>query len=163
MIILVSDTSVLIDLERGGLLEAAFSCGMTLVVPDLLYEKELEEENGPYLRSLGLGVSTLSPDELSAVQQLQKQKPGLSTPDCFALICATRPAHALVSGDKALRNEAKRRTVTVYGLLWLLDQMAATGVGAAHLFAGLSAISAHRGCRLPRDEVKARLAQWEPE
>ena len=27
MIVLVSDTSVLIDLERGGLLEAAFACG----------------------------------------------------------------------------------------------------------------------------------------
>ncbi len=27
MIVLVSDTSVLIDLERGGLLEAEFACG----------------------------------------------------------------------------------------------------------------------------------------
>ena len=27
MIVLVSDTSVLIDLERGGLLETAFACG----------------------------------------------------------------------------------------------------------------------------------------
>jgi hypothetical protein len=60
MIILVSDTSILIDLERGGLLEAAFSCGMTLVVPDLLYERELADENGPYLKSLGLGVVSLS-------------------------------------------------------------------------------------------------------
>ena len=46
MIILVSDTSILIDLERGGLLEAAFACGLTMVVPDLLYERELEPENG---------------------------------------------------------------------------------------------------------------------
>ncbi|MEI2713936.1 MAG: hypothetical protein V9G04_11790 [Nocardioides sp.] len=55
MIILVSDTSILIDLERGGLLEAAFSCGLTMVVPDLLYERELEPENGALLRKLGLG------------------------------------------------------------------------------------------------------------
>ncbi|MCW3618671.1 hypothetical protein K6Y76_37205, partial [Burkholderia cenocepacia] len=63
MIILVSDTSVLIDLERGGLLEAAFSCGLTMAVPDLLYERELETENGPLLRKLGLGVVALTPDE----------------------------------------------------------------------------------------------------
>ena len=55
MIILVSDTSILIDLERGGLLEASFSCGLTMVVPDLLYERELEPENGALLRKLGLG------------------------------------------------------------------------------------------------------------
>ena len=45
MIVLVSDTSVLIDLERGGLLEVAFSCGHQLVVPDLLYVLELEPED----------------------------------------------------------------------------------------------------------------------
>ena len=56
MIILVSDTSILIDLERGGLLEAAFSCGLTMVVPDLLYERELEP--GELLGSL-VGKLTL--------------------------------------------------------------------------------------------------------
>jgi len=64
MIILVSDTSVLIDLERGGLLEQAFSCGLTMVVPDLLYARELEPDNGPLLRKLGLGVVALNPDEV---------------------------------------------------------------------------------------------------
>ena len=47
MIILVSDTSVLIDLERGSLLELAFSCGLVMVVPDLLYTRELASEK-PY-------------------------------------------------------------------------------------------------------------------
>ena len=70
MIILVSDTSVLIDLERGGLLEHAFSCGLTMVVPDLLYERELEPENGPLLRQLGLGVVALNFDEVVFAQQL---------------------------------------------------------------------------------------------
>jgi hypothetical protein len=37
MVVLVSDTSVLIDLERGNLLETAFACGLTMIVPDLLY------------------------------------------------------------------------------------------------------------------------------
>lgn len=59
MIILVSDTSVLIDLERGGLLEPAFSCGLPMVVPDLLYARELEADTGPFLRTLGLGVVAL--------------------------------------------------------------------------------------------------------
>ena len=61
MTILVSDTSVLIDLERGELLNHAFACGLTMVVPDLLYARELESDNGPLLRKLGLGIVALDP------------------------------------------------------------------------------------------------------
>lgn len=127
MIILVSDTSVLIDLERGGLLEPAFSCDLTMVVPDLLFARELEAENGPLLRTHGLGVVALNPDEVDFAQQLRKLRPGLSLPDCFALSCARRQGHALVSGDKLLRAEAQARHCVVYGLLWVLDQMEASG------------------------------------
>lgn len=161
MIILVSDTSILIDLERGGLLEAAFSCGHALVVPDLLYQKELEDENGPYLRTLGLGVVALSPDEVTMAQTVKAQRLTLSLPDCFALCCAMRPSHMLVSGDKALRNEAKARLGNVYGLLWLLDQMAASNsVPKSLLHDGLSRIAADPRCRQPKDEVNARLNAW---
>jgi len=107
MIILVSDTSVLIDLERGGLLESAFSCGLTMVVPDLLYERELEDDNGPLLQHLGLSVVALAPEEVAFAQQLRTQRVGLSLPDCFALSCARRPNHALITGDKLLRTEAQ--------------------------------------------------------
>lgn len=83
MIILVSDTSILIDLDRGGLLEAAFSCGLTMVVPDLLYESELEKENGQYLKTLGLGVINLNPNEVTMAQSVHSQRPALSLPWVF--------------------------------------------------------------------------------
>ena len=162
MIILVSDTSILIDLERGGLLEAAFSCGLTMVVPDLLYERELESENGPFLRRLGLGVVTLTPEEVMLAQQLRTARTALSLPDCFALSCATRPNHALVTGDKILRNEATRRQITVYGLLWMLDQMSASGsIEKSMLHEGLTLISSDCRCRLPHHEVRIRLDVWD--
>lgn len=161
MTILVSDTSVLIELERGGLLEPAFSCGLVMVVPDLLYQKEIEEENGPYLRALGLGVVSLTPDEVEFAQTIKVQRPALSLPDCFALTCAHRPEHILVTGDGKLRKEAENRDVQVCGLLWILDQMEACG-NFSHtlLHEGLSQISAHTRCRLPKDEVKKRLTKW---
>ncbi|KQW69846.1 hypothetical protein [Methylibium sp. Root1272] len=163
MVILVSDTSVLIDLERGGLLEPAFSCGLTMVVPDLLYARELESDNGPLLRRLGLGVVALTPDEVVFAQELRQQQPGLSLPDCFALSCALRPEHALVTGDKLLRTEAQSWKCTVYGLLWILDQMEASGtVGTATLHEGLTRISNHHRCRLPKSEVQGRMQRWSP-
>ena len=161
MIILVSDTCILIDLERGGLLEAAFSCGFTMVVPDLIYDVELANDIGPYLKSLGMGVVALTPQEVALAQQAQTQRPTLSLPDCFALSCAHRVDHALVSGDKNLRSEAKNRKLIVYGLLWLLDQMESCGIPAQQLHAGLTLVENHPRCRLPKDEVKARLLKWE--
>ena len=161
MVILVSDTSVLIELERGGLLEPAFSCGLAMVVPDLLYQKEIEEENGPYLRMLGLGVVSLTPDEVEVAQAIRMQRPALSLPDCFALTCALRQDHLLVTGDMTLRKEATTRNAQVCGLLWLLDQMEACGkFSFSLLHEGLSKIDAHQRCRLPKEEVKIRLLKW---
>lgn len=161
MIILVSDTSILIDLDRGGLLEATFGCGFTMIVPDLLYERELESENGAYLRSLGLGVVSLSSEEVANAQALKSDRKALSLPDCFALSCATRPNHILLTGDKALRTEALAKDAQAFGLLWLLDQMAATGnVSPSTLHEGLVRISSHQRCRLPALEVRKRLESW---
>lgn len=161
MILLVSDTSILIELERGGLLESAFSGDWTMVVPDLLYERELLSENGPYLRSLGLGVVELSPDEVSFAQQVKRSRPVLSLADCFALTCAQRTNHVLLSGDKVLRAEARARNGVVYGVLWLLDQMHAATVSPALLVDGLIKIQAHPRCWLPKDEVQMRLRLWQ--
>lgn len=162
MILLVSDTSILIDLDRGGLLEAAFSGNWTMIVPDLLYERELLSENGPYLRSLGLGVVEISPDEVLYAQTLKRARPALSLADCFALTCARRANHVLLSGDKILREEARTRNGVVYGVLWLLDQMHAARVSPALLFDGLTKIYAHPRCRLPKEEVQVRLKRWTP-
>lgn len=161
MIILVSDTSILIDLERGGLLEATFSCGMTLVVPDLLYERELADEDGPYLKSLGLGVVSLSPAEVALAQEVSQARKGLSLPDCFALSCATRPDHVLVTGDRLLKKEASNRLGAAFGLLWMLDLIYESGhVPPGNLIDGLTRIVQHPRARLPADEVRKRLTNW---
>jgi hypothetical protein len=159
--ILVSDSSVLIDLERGGLLEAAFICGHTLVVPDLLYEVELKDPNGSYLIELGLAVIELTPDEVQLAQDVQNSRRALSTADCFALACASRPQHTLLAGDGSLRAEATARNIHCSGVFWLLDQMAASGkITQSVLCQGLLKISQHPRCRLPKGEIEKRRKTW---
>jgi len=51
--VFVSDTSVLIDLERGSFLEPVFRPPFDFAVPDLLYERELREHGGPELIDMG--------------------------------------------------------------------------------------------------------------
>jgi hypothetical protein len=60
MTILVSDTSVLIDLERGELIACAFKLSATFAVPDVLYERELRDYGGEELVKLGLKFQSLA-------------------------------------------------------------------------------------------------------
>jgi len=56
---LISDTSVLIDLEGGHFLEATLRLSFEFRVPDLLYKRELKDYNGSQLLGLGLKIASL--------------------------------------------------------------------------------------------------------
>src|SRR5215475_3156796 len=75
MTILVSDTSVLIDLERGDLLDSCFRLPHEFAVTDLLYARELADHGGPALRELGLRVEELDGQEVSAAQAVLGNTP----------------------------------------------------------------------------------------
>lgn len=153
-VVVVSDTSVLIDLERGSLLEAAFRLPFAFAVPDLLYERELRGNRGARLLELGLRVSELDGSGVEQALAYRRREPALSLPDCFALTLATRGDWTLLTGDAALRRLAQQVKVDCHGLLWLLDEMlVAHAATPATLHAGLLAISEHPRCRLPAAEV----------
>lgn len=161
MSILVIDSSVLIDLERGGVLESLFGIGLSFVVPDLLYRRELVNANGPLLRTLGLAVVELSSIEVLLAQDIRREAPGLSLPDTFSLVCATRADHVLLTGDGLLRAQAQERAVEVHGVLWLLDILERKEtVAKTQLYEALTRITSHRRCRLPKAEVNVRLQRW---
>lgn len=161
MLVLVSDSSVLIDLERGNLLEAVFSLPDRLIVPDYLYKQELQEYNGQILCDLGLQVAELSPASVERAEGYRKISRALSLSDSFALSLAKEHGFILLTGDQKLRVLAEQETVDVHGLLWLLDRMEAQAVCAlAVLNHGLQRITAHPRCRLPAKEVNARFARY---
>ena len=90
--ILVSDTSVLIDLERGGLLEAIFALPHQFAVPDLLYDREMRGEWGDRLVGLGLQVAEVSAEGVGNALRYRQQRSTLSVPDSFALALAKSAA-----------------------------------------------------------------------
>lgn len=106
MRVLVSDTSVLIDLERSGLLEAAFRLSWEFAVPDLLYKRELRDHNGPELLRLGLRVEALKPEAVHRALEYQRRVPALSLPDTFAITLAKVKGRILLAGDGELRRRA---------------------------------------------------------
>lgn len=158
---LVSDTSVLIDLERGGFLEAAFSLSWEFAVPDLLYEGELHNYGGKRLVELGLRVAELEPGEVAQALTYRQQQVALSLADTFALSLAASRGWTLLTGDGRLRDLARSERVTCHGVLWVLDRLheeAAASVRVLH--DGLTTIAAHPRCRLPKREITVRLEQF---
>ncbi len=161
MQVLVSDTSVLIDLERGSLLATCFRLPFRFVVPDLLYERELKNQGGAELMRLGLVVEPLDGDGVSRALEYRKRVPALSLPDCFGLALAQTLSWVLLSGDKLLSQLAADEAVECHGILWLLDKMDAAGVAdIRELRDGLTAISRHPRCRLPKSEIRRRLTSY---
>lgn len=158
MRVLVSDTSVLVDLERGALLEAVFNLPFQLTVPDLLYERELKDHGGTELMALGLNVSELTDETLQLAVSYTRSNKELSLPDCFALALAKTNNWTLLTGDGKLRQKASGEQVACHGVLWLFDRMMEHGVLDTPLLrSGLQAIANHPRCRLPRAEIKRRL------
>lgn len=161
MPILVSDTSVLIDLERGRLLEEMFRLPFEFAVPDLLYARELAGPLGDQLVALGLRVEVLTPSELSRATVVRRRNASLSTPDTFAFAIAESRKWTLLTGDGSLRELALAERVDMHGVLWLLDQLAdGNHVTLDLLHQGLTTIFAHPRCRLPAQEVRRRLVRF---
>lgn len=161
MKILVSDTSVLIDLERGGLRDSCFGLSFEFAVPDLLYARELADYGGPELVALGLRVEGLTAAELTIAQDTRTAHPRLSLPDAYAYALASARGWTLLTGDGELRALADANTIPFFGVLWVLDQLFESGVVAGDaLAAGLDVIAAHPRCRLPRAEIQVRMERY---
>ncbi len=161
MKILVSDTSVLVDLERANLLYACFRLPYEFAVPDLLYKKELADFGGPELIARGLRIEELTGDEVAAAQHVRWIRPMLSLPDAFAYALASSRAWRLLTGDGELRALAQVERVTFHGVLWVLDSLFDAQIAEAEIIVtGLEAIAAHPRCRLTRGDIELRKSCW---
>lgn len=161
MTILVSDTSVLIDLERGQFLDLCFHLPIEFAVPDLLYRRELAEYGGPELIAHGLRVEELTSAELTVAQHVRGARPKLSLPDAYAYSLASGRQWGLLSGDGELRALAQAEQIPLYGVLWVTDQLFdARIIEAAVVVTGLETIAAHPRCRLPDAEIQVRLTRY---
>jgi hypothetical protein len=161
MAVLVSDTSVIIDLERGEILDTVFMLDVEFAVPDLLFARELAGPLGERLLALGLRVEELDSAELQQATVLSRADRSLSLPDSFAFALAHTRQWTLLTGDAGLRRAAEAHQLDVHGALWIFDRLEGDGV-CTHdvLHEALTKTSGHPRCRLPRTEVARRLAKY---
>jgi len=157
--VLVVDTSVIIDIHHGGLLEEVFSLPYRFIAPDVLVT-EMKTPPGSALLALGLESVELSSEQVLEVWRLVETYRRVSTNDIFAVVIAREHNTHLVTSDGPLRDVALRVGISVRGTLWILDELlrldiVTPGVAIQSLEAMLA-----KGSRLPREECKARIRLW---
>jgi len=131
MRIIVSDSSCLIDLLKGGLLEAFLGLPYELVIPDVLLESDLLSfgKRDPTLLRHRVTVAKLSGDGVARVSSIISDWPTLSFFDGFAFVVAEeRPGCILLTSNDRLRERAQATEMECRGVLWVVDEVLDAGL-----------------------------------
>lgn len=127
MRIVISDTSCLIDLRKGGLLAGVLALPYRFAIPLPLFEDELLDmsvREKAQLVGNGLEVWELSGEQVERAGDIQRQNRALTINDCFAFVAAAHvPGSILLTSDGPLRQFASRQAVRVHGVLWMIDEI----------------------------------------
>jgi len=160
MDVLVSDTSVVIDLERAEIIEHVFALPYRFIVPDALYEQELKDYGGERLVAKGLQVRALTGAQMQEAQRLRTLERRISIHDSYALSLAKTEAAILLAGDAAMRRLAEAEGVRCHGVLWIFDQLEDKQTAPLDLLRdALNRLAAHPRSRLPNEEISLRIVR----
>jgi hypothetical protein len=158
--IVVSDVSVLMDLARARLIEAALALPFDFVIPDVIFiDRRLDlgtYASGDLVR-LGFRVGTLDGRDTSqALAYFRKHRRQLSLNDCFALRFAELHGGILMIGDGHLTTIAADEGMEVHGTLWAVALMARHGTcPSRQLCAALEFLDRDPLVQLPRHALRS--------
>ena len=159
----VTDSSALIDLHRGEILQAFLNLPFELVIPDALLEQELLSFSKTELSILRkrMEVASLDGKGMEQVQEILKESPALSTPDGIALIVAQQqPGAILLTGDKRLRKKAESSNMECRGVLWVVQEIKKHKLASGKtLLKALESWKTDPLVRLPQPDLDHIIAQ----
>ncbi len=161
MAVIVSDSSVIIDLTKVQLIENAFNLPYEFYIPDVMFADELVSL-GSYspqdLLDAGLRIGELDSHGVALALTYPRTYSHLSTNDCFALALAETTGSVLLTGDRKLTQAAKNRGIESHGLIWLCDEMNDHGtVDRFTLCRALQELDRDPLVRLPSTELRHRI------
>ena len=162
MRIVISDSSALIDLRKGEILELFFKLPFEFVIPDALLESELLRFSKKEINLLRkqMIVAKLDGNEVEKARLIVASVPALSLLDGFALVVAEKhPGCILLTGDKRMRSRAEETRIECHGVLWIIEEI--LKAGGSHSKALLKALNTWLQdpfVRLPRTEIERLIA-----
>jgi hypothetical protein len=121
--ILISDACALFDLIDLELLEYFFQLNYDIYTTIMVVGEIINPDQRKII-SEHIEKGSLRIDDsgtLDEINNIFDTHPGLSYTDCSILELAIRINADIISSDKGLRNEAKRRNLAARGILWILN------------------------------------------
>ena len=85
------------------------------------------------LDDAGMITHDLTPDEVGQALALKERHPALSANDCFCFVTPLAHPGILLTGDALPRRVATDNGLRVHGVLWVIDELDATGTCARSL------------------------------
>jgi hypothetical protein len=158
MRIIISDSSALIDLRKGLILELFLKLPFEFVIPDALIDSELLSFTKKEINLLRkqMTVATLDGQEVDRAQSIVSAVPALSMIDGFALVVAEKhPGCILLTGDRRMRLKAEETNIECHGVLWIIEELAKMKVvNSKVLLSALKIWIDDPYVRLPRNEIE---------
>lgn len=150
---LIVDCNIFIDFEYADIISTLFTGPFKIITPLIIYESELKSYD---IELIDLGLITIEANQESRtlVRNLRSEYPGLSEPDLYTFVLASTLGYTLLTGDKMLRNSAKKWVIDVHGTLWFNEQLACSKVLSRHDAASGLELMLKRGRRLPEKETR---------
>ena len=165
MRVIVNDASCVVDLREGGLLGVLGNLPYRLIVPLPVRASEIldfSDQGWQQLDEHGLITHDLSPSEVAQAFRFREHHRALSANDCFCLVSAVANRGILLTGDALLRRVAAENGLSVHGVLWVIDELAAAGACTTSLLVeALRAWQRDRAVFLPQHEISRRLDSLE--
>jgi len=156
--IVVSDSSVVMDLAKVRLIEPVLQLPFEFMIPDVILAQELLDL-GAYtakgLLDLGFVQGELDGGNSRQAREYFAKNRRLSLNDCFAWRLAEVHKAILMTGDANLRAIAMAAKVEVHGMLWAVEMMLKHKTSpAATLAKALDYLGSDPLVRLPKAETQ---------
>lgn len=168
--LVVSDTSIFIDLYEIDLLDAFFRVGWEIHTTDFVIQELTdsdERERVLEFEQAGLlTVKVFSSEEMLELLELYNEhqtNSNLSLQDCSVMLYAKNSSAMLLTGDARLRKKATQESIDVRGSIYVLDVIKESGLLPASVLIEKAEQLALLNPRLPKNEMSSRISQWKAE
>lgn len=159
-IILVTDTSIWIDLIKSGLLDAFFEIPYLICAADFIRDDESVDMGWDILEQKGLQFIGLSEDEVGEIYDLRQRHSSTSIADLASFFVARKSNGILLTGDQPLRKFAENQ-VEVHGFLWVMAQLVHENLLIPEdAINCLVQLQQYPNFRLPVDECQKLIRIW---
>jgi predicted nucleic acid-binding protein len=163
MIVAIQDANIIIDLLDIGFFAQTFKLRINFHSTHFVLGEITEAQMKlitPLIDKGLLVINNANEFEVADIFNLNSQVKALSVADCSVFLLAERLQATILSGDRYLRNYAKKHELNVHGILWIFDQLVRNNVISKSQACQKLKLLMSINKRLPGSECVKLLKLW---